>query len=351
MPILQEFIHKLEVAGGMRYLKIGLAVLAILGAITLYNIQSFKNMATQEAMDSAQLARNIAEGKGYTTSFVRPFSMYLFKRHNEMAPNAVDKRLADLTEIKNLHPDLSNPPVYPIVLAGLMKVLPFDYVISAKPKIFWSSKGEFWRYQPDFLISVFNQLLFFGAIVAFYYLAKRFFDARVALTSAVLLFGAEVFWRFSVSGLSTILLFLIFIGVVWCLVLAEEEGREMKRGMAVLVGLVTATWLRSTVPEWSPQQFAWPMAASLLCAPVVFPWYLLWLLPFLTSASTLLIILWTVSIIPVYVQWHLRALGHPWGTLPVWVMVLEYGCVAIAAVIIALRRIPQPPAPDVQPNR
>jgi len=257
MPILQEFIHKLEVAGGMRYLKIGLAVLAILGVITLYNIQSFKNMATQEAMDSAQLARNIAERKGYTTSFVRPFSMYLFKRHNEMAPNAVDKRLADLTEIKNLQPDLSNPPVYPIVLAGLMKVLPFDYVISAKPKIFWSSKGEFWRYQPDFLISVFNQLLFFGAIVAFYYLAKRFFDARVALTSAVLLFGAEVFWRFSVSGLSTILLFLIFIGVVWCLVLAEEEGREMKRGMAVLVGLAVAAGLLTGMGGLTRYSFGW----------------------------------------------------------------------------------------------
>ena len=58
------------------------------------------------------------------------------------------------------------------------------------------------------------------------------------------------------------------------------------------------------------------MAACLLCAPVVFPWYLLWLLPFLTSPSTLLIIIWTVSIIPVYVQWHLRALGRPWGALP-----------------------------------
>ena len=81
------------------------------------------------------------------------------------------------------------------------------------------------------------------------------------------------------------------------------------------------------------------MAASLLCAPVVFPWYLLWLLPFLTSASTLLIIIWTVSIIPTYVHWHLRALGRPWGALPGWVMLLEYGCVAIAAVIIALRRI------------
>jgi hypothetical protein len=116
-------------------------------------------------------------------------------------------------------------------------------------------------------------------------------------------------------------------------------------GLAVLVGLVTATWLRSAAPEWSPNIFAWPMAASLLCAPVVFPWYLLWLLPFLTSASTLLIIVWSVSIFPTYVNWHLRALGHPWGSLPGWVMLLEYGCVATAGVMLALRRLMRPAAP------
>ena len=114
---------------------------------------------------------------------------------------------------------------------------------------------------------------------------------------------------------------------------------QLLAGLAVLVGFVTATWLRTEAPEWSPDIFAWPMAASLLFAPAVFPWYLLWLLPFLTSPSTLLLIVWTVSIIPVYVQWHLRALGRPWGPLPIWVMLLEYGCIAIAAVMVALRRI------------
>jgi len=115
-------------------------------------------------------------------------------------------------------------------------------------------------------------------------------------------------------------------------------------GLAVLAGFVAATWLRSAASAWSPDLFAWPMAASLLCAPAVFPWYLLWLLPFLTSASTLLIIVWTLSIIPTYVQWHLRALGRPWGPLPGWVMLLEYGCVATAAAIIAVHRIMRPAA-------
>jgi hypothetical protein len=129
-------------------------------------------------------------------------------------------------------------------------------------------------------------------------------------------------------------------------------------GLALLVGLVTATSLRirHSAPEWSGDQFAWdqfawPMAATLLCAPAVFPWYLLWLLPFLTSASTLLIIIWTVSIIPVYVQWHLRTPARPWGALPGWVMVLEYGCVAIAAAIIFIRRIPQSHAANAQQHK
>jgi alpha-1,6-mannosyltransferase len=109
--------------------------------------------------------------------------------------------------------------------------------------------------------------------------------------------------------------------------------------LAVLAGLATAAWLRRAAPESSPDIFAWPMAATLVCAPAVFPWYLLWLLPFLRSASTLLIIVWTVSIIPTYVMWHLRTPGQPWGRLPAWVMLLEYGCVAVAAATIALRRL------------
>ncbi|HEV7219763.1 MAG TPA: hypothetical protein VGN39_12875 [Terriglobales bacterium] len=131
--------------------------------------------------------------------------------------------------------------------------------------------------------------------------------------------------------------------------LARVVSPQLLVGLAVLAGLVTATWLRIRnaalesspgQPDWS--QFAWPMAASLLCAPVVFPWYLLWLLPFLTSSSTLLIIVWTVSIIPTYVMWHLRTLVRPWGSLPGWVMLLEYGCVAIAGAIIGFRRFRGP---------
>jgi Glycosyltransferase family 87 len=182
--------------------------------------------------------------------------------------------------------------------------------------------------------------------------------------------------RIPIGSLGTYVQTFRFNGPVFA-ALNQVAAPQLLAGLAVLVGLVTATWLRSRGSEWSPDEgtlttkdtdshrgdapglppcnspspvvqgleFAWPMAASLLFAPVVFPWYLLGLMPFLMSSSTLLIVVWTVSIIPVYIQWHMRTLGRPWGALPGWVMVLEYGCVAMAAAIIALRRIARPVVP------
>ena len=111
--------------------------------------------------------------------------------------------------------------------------------------------------------------------------------------------------------------------------------------LAVLVGLVTAICLRRKAAAWSPDAFAWPMAASLLCAPVVYPWYLLWLLPFVRSTSTVPIIIWTVSILPTYYVWHLRTLGRPW-LLPGWIMLLEFGSVAVSGAIIGFRWFKRP---------
>ena len=124
--------------------------------------------------------------------------------------------------------------------------------------------------------------------------------------------------------------------------LERVAAPQLVVGLAVLVGFLTAIWLRSKTLASSSDAIAWPMAASLLCAPVVYPWYMLWLLPFVRSASTVPIIIWTVSIIPTYYVWHLRTLGRPW-LVPGWIMLLEYGPVATASAIIAFRRF-MPPA-------
>ncbi|MGB7599658.1 MAG: glycosyltransferase family 87 protein [Candidatus Sulfotelmatobacter sp.] len=126
-------------------------------------------------------------------------------------------------------------------------------------------------------------------------------------------------------------------------ILERVATPELAAVLVVLVGFLTAIWMRRKAAASSPAAFAWPMAASLLCAPVVYPWYLLWLLPFVRPTSTLPLVIWTVSILPTYYVWYLRALGRPW-VLPGWIMPLEYGCVAIAGAMIAFRRFKLPAA-------
>jgi alpha-1,6-mannosyltransferase len=123
--------------------------------------------------------------------------------------------------------------------------------------------------------------------------------------------------------------------------LERVAAPQVVAGLAVLVGFLTAIWMRRKSVEGSAEAFAWPMAASLFCAPVVYPWYLLWTLPFLRSTSTVPILVWTLSILPTYYVWHLRTLGRPW-VVPDWIMILEFGTVVTAGAIIALRRFTRP---------
>jgi alpha-1,6-mannosyltransferase len=179
-------------------------------------------------------------------------------------------------------------------------------------------------------------------LVPLYWKRVRIRDAVFAAAVVALLYVPFLdHGRVPIGSLGTYVQTFRFNGPVFA-ALDRVAAPQLVVAVAVLVGFATSIWLRRAQDQWSPEVFAWPMVASLLCAPVVFPWYLLWLLPFLTSASTLLIILWTVTITTTYIMWHLSAMRGAWGALPGWVMLLEYGSVAIAAAIIAVRRIGRP---------
>jgi hypothetical protein len=175
-------------------------------------------------------------------------------------------------------------------------------------------------------------------LLPLYWKRVRLRDALLAVAVVVVLYVPFLdHGRIPTGSLSTYVQTFRFNGPVFA-ALELAAPAQILAALAVLAGFAVATRLRVAGPELRWDAFAWPMAASLLCAPVVFPWYLLWLLPFATSASTVLLLLWTVTIIPTYLMWHWRALGRPWGALPGWIMLLEYGALAVAAAIVGMRR-------------
>jgi hypothetical protein len=113
--------------------------------------------------------------------------------------------------------------------------------------------------------------------------------------------------------------------------LAAAASPPAAAAFALLVGFGFALWARTHLDESDPASWAWPMAAALACAPVIYPWYLLCFAPFLFGRATLPLVAWTFSVLPVYLVWRWSRAGDRW-IVPGWVMGLEFGLFAAAGV-------------------
>ena len=105
--------------------------------------------------------------------------------------------------------------------------------------------------------------------------------------------------------------------------------------IAVGSGLVAAVVARVWLPREAPEAWAWPMATTLFLLPAVYPWYLIWLTPFLTSRAAWPLAVWTLASLGTYAVWASESSGRGW-ILPVWVQPVEFGLVAAAGLAVWL---------------
>jgi 4-amino-4-deoxy-L-arabinose transferase-like glycosyltransferase len=201
---IQSAVWHIELGRGKKVLQwIAVVLLAVVLAIW-YAAGQFKGLEKREAMDMAQLARNIARGEGFTTYVIRPLSLWHLKTFS-------DSREPQLMN----HPDLYNPPLYPLALAGLFKLLP--------PSVF-EFKQDDRIYAPErWVILPLNQVCLLLSLLLVYFWARQLFDQRVALTTGFLLLLSDTLWSYGVSGLPTNLLLLLFLLAVYFLYLADRK--------------------------------------------------------------------------------------------------------------------------------
>jgi hypothetical protein len=114
---------------------------------------------------------------------------------------------------------------------------------------------------------------------------------------------------------------------------AAVTSPQMAAAFAVLVGLLAAIAARLKLEQSDPAGWAWPMAIALACAPVVYPWYLLYVTPFLFVRRTLPLMVWTFTALGTYIVWHLSRRGGRW-IVPVPVMFVEYSVPILALIAV-----------------
>lgn len=212
---IQEWIYSLEEGGGRIWLTRFLVVLIAVFLGTVYHLTEFRNLNAPEAMDTAQIARNLSEKKGFTTQFIRPASLHLIQKR------VMNRGQDGRGILRQPHPDLANPPVYPLLLAGWMKVAPFKFTIMEQ-----TSDGGFERHQPDVLIGYFNLGIFCLLLLQIFLLARHLFDPWIAGLSVVIVYGSEILWRFVYSGLSTVFLMSLFLFVIQVLAALDSGERS-----------------------------------------------------------------------------------------------------------------------------
>src|SRR5262249_21177405 len=120
-------------------------------------------------------------------------------------------------------------------------------------------------------------------LLPLYWRRVRIRDALLAATVFALVYLPFFYdGRMPIGSLGAYIQSFRFNGPVFA-ALAQAAAPQVVVSVAAFVGVFVAVWFRFKFQTWSADAFAWPIAASLLCAPVVYPWYLLWLLPFVRS--------------------------------------------------------------------
>ena len=210
------------------------------------------------------------------------------------------------------------------------------------------STGRGMRAMVAFVIAVATKLLPI-VLLPLFWKRVRVRDALVgALVMAALYFPFRSAGTLPLGAVPNVVAYIRFNGPLFKL-LASIVTPQGAAAVAVLSGLALAAWFRARRPADDPAAWAWPMAVSLAAAPVVYPWYLLYLTPFLFTRPTLPLIAWTYTALPVYIVWQLSRAGGRWKVPPV-VMAFEYGVVLLVVLVAWAARTSRTSSTPSTPN-
>ena len=103
--------------------------------------------------------------------------------------------------------------------------------------------------------------------------------------------------------------------------------------VAVIAGLAVALWIRRRRDRADAWPWGWPLAVALALSPVIYPWYLLWVLPFAVLQRSLTLLAWTLSVMTIYPAWFLWS-GSGAMTVPTPLWIVEFAVPFVTAVAV-----------------
>ncbi|MDQ6624263.1 MAG: glycosyltransferase family 39 protein [Verrucomicrobiota bacterium] len=196
---VQRTVHALEAGGAAVWVRRGLGVVLVLGIALFYLIHEFRGLATSQAMDQAQIGRNIANGEGFKTDMIRPLAIGQLQRAHKDVP-------------QRIWSDTYNAPLPPLVDAIALRPIKSSWKMTPRDVI----------YAGDKIIAFVTVCIFLASVVILFFIARRLFDDRLAILGCALVLVCDTLWQYSLSGLPQMLMLFIFNATLYALVRALQ---------------------------------------------------------------------------------------------------------------------------------
>lgn len=216
MKTIQDWVYNVE-AGPIRLWLVRIALFLLVVGISAYmGIREFNGLRTFEAMDVAQQARQIAEGKGFTTLLIRPLALWQIRANLGTEAPAVTAL-----------PETLTPPLFPALLAGLFKVGTLAKVIDFN--LSGDALKSFRLFPPDVVFLVLQLSLLVATAFLVYAWAQQQFDIGTGILAVVFFLGTSPLWTRAVEGGVTLLVLFLYALAGWLFckgTQAQENGEE-----------------------------------------------------------------------------------------------------------------------------
>ncbi len=216
----QELIHWLEVGAGARGIRLAATIAGVVALSWLVAWKQFHGATSEATLLQADVGRQLVRGEGFTTLVNFPQTAAVLAARGQRFDGT------------RAYPELHQPPLYPLVIAGALRLLPAE-----RREALWASPPV----PPDgfagdyFLLGL-NVVLLWAAAWLTFDLGRKLFEPRAGWLAALAVLLSTPIWQATVAINGTALALLLAVALfrVWW---SAEMALEAGRGRAAVGGL------------------------------------------------------------------------------------------------------------------
>jgi len=219
----QELIHWLEVGGGARWIRLGAVLMMVLVLSLRVAWTQFHGPLTETTLLQADMGRQLASGAGFTTLVNFPQTAALMAAKGQRF------------DPRRPYPELTQAPLYALVVAGGLRVLP----AGVRESLFATLPVDGFR--ADYFLLGLNLGLFWLAVWLTFYAGRRIFSPRVGWLAALALLVSVSSWQqvVAVNGVPLMMVLALLAFLVWHKVecgIGDDHGAAVRPAWLAALG-------------------------------------------------------------------------------------------------------------------